>query len=341
MTLTDIEAHVAPRVAVKMLEGCPSLIRATWTFTNPRRDPKGFWAANGSVHHQQLLHLVLKTVVSPRSKWNKSFPHSIFASVFHHFRCPNLQSLTMGTDPNQKVGPMGESAPFDRTICEVDQWGPPEWHERDLDSENEQRNTLNEEDNDEGTVDDIRDSPYIRSLVFKEREAEDGSGIMFRNPFWLDFFSGFLAHSPALKTLDFVCIPFHPRQIIHVLNQCSNLETLKMQEVQLSKRRAHEGYPEPLASTDLLDWLKNASHLPFLRNLEWKLTRFPGKNGSLEDVLEARYDNGHGSLKSVDLYVGRSKDKAVVGKLDHGRINKLRERGLVVKARSYEIHESG
>ncbi|KAL0058086.1 hypothetical protein AAF712_015246 [Marasmius tenuissimus] len=342
-TLTDIDAHVAPRVAVRFMATCPVLARASWTFSNSWLPPLGFWATGSVVNHQQLLHLAIKSVPrgGHRHPWGNSFPHAIFSCILHHLRCPNLQSFTVGVDPSQKIGPMGENAPFISEGWDEEQLGLREWFEDDDDSLHVRSNYFMDWYRRSGDAGDaVKQSSYIRSVAFKNGQKNHNETIV-SDPFLPHFLDNFLDHSPSLKSLELICIPFHPHHIINVLSRCPRLETLKMREVQVPKGRFQGEYPEPLASGDLLNWLKDAGHLPNLRYLDWRLTRFPKRSGALEDLLNTLYNGGRGSLKEAHLWVGRNKDKAVVGGFDRKQLEDLRKGGLVLKVRSCEIYESG
>ncbi|KAL0058085.1 hypothetical protein AAF712_015245 [Marasmius tenuissimus] len=345
--LTDIEAHVAPLVAVSMIQCFPALTRACFAYTEPQREVLGAWVRDLPVVHKHLLQLTLKTTPSTLTAIVKrSFPHAFFSSILHQLDVPCLTSLSLGTNPRYAVLPMGLDHPLDESEYEEDLAWRRQWVECDEHAESDMLHRL---DRDPIYAQDKEDEvEFQNSFIFPDanHQCPKNGVIPLGKPFFPELLDGFLSRSPLLESLELIAIPFHAPQLVRVLERTPNLVKLDLVEVTVP-REEENLYPTPLANDVVLDWLKDTTHLPRLESLKLSLTRFPPTPGSFESMLEARYalllGNGDEAVhvfKKVDV-VCEEIDAQVGGSLAYDRLKALKDDGLCVVAHSSAIHELG
>ncbi|KAJ8089842.1 hypothetical protein PM082_018418 [Marasmius tenuissimus] len=296
--LTFFRAHVAPRVAMRILHLCTSLTDAEFEFTIPRTEFVKAWSVDPVVL-PRLVGLCLKAYPYPSAHERLSFPHDVFSAILDHVICPSLSSLTVGLEQCSVIRPMGlDSALDERTYMEVlarqriFQW---EWGSSD-------------------------DSPEQEDT----HVDRDGNPLAMM-PFFPTSLDRFLSHSPSLKELDLRFIPLHYSHLIQILKTSSKLEDLRISEADIcDELEKGLDVPEPLADTGFMDWLTHEENLPNLLHLGLRLAIYTPKCGSLETLLETLQRQG---LTSATIE-SRSKWSGSEEAFDFERLKSLQKKGL-------------
>ncbi|KAL0056720.1 hypothetical protein AAF712_016672 [Marasmius tenuissimus] len=265
--LTQIRAHVAPNVAVKMLQLCTLLLDAEFEFTMPRRTRVVPWSG-GLVVHSQLSHLSVKTSPYPRIVQRRSFPHDAFAVVLDNLVCPSLSSLTLEADALGSVRPMGRHFPADETAhmerIELQMRSIPH-----LDGPSDPPSEQEVEDD----GDDDNDGD--------ETGGKSGS----RRCFFPTSLEKFLVNSPSLRNLVLDSIPLHSSHLTRLFTVTPKLVDLTIFEWEMKKTEDAYIQPELLSDKAFLDWMACEDNLPNLRHLQLLLLHSFETGGPLTELL--------------------------------------------------------
>ncbi|KAL0058088.1 hypothetical protein AAF712_015248 [Marasmius tenuissimus] len=256
VNLTQLHAHVAPNVAVKMVQLCTSLVDAQFDFTMPRRTRVVGWSG-GLVTHPRLVRLGIKTSPYPRLCQRRSFPHDAFAVVLDNLACPSLSSMTLKADAVCGVRPMGRDLPVDETA-----------HVSRVECEMSFRRHL--------------DGPFD--------PPSDQEGESVGNSLPVHFFpislERFLVNSPSLRNLVLDSIPLHSSQLIRLFAVTPKLADLTIFEWKLRQGEDVNIRPELLSNNIFLDWIACEDSLPNLRHLHLMLSHSFEAEGPIAELIK-------------------------------------------------------
>ncbi|KAL0058087.1 hypothetical protein AAF712_015247 [Marasmius tenuissimus] len=360
--VTYVHAHVAPRVARKILGYCPAMVRAEFELTTPR-EKVAVPENDQTLVHQRLLHLTVKTKTYMQWRIAGFFPHATFAGMLDQTDFPSLLSLTLAMDselPDSDEEESEVAGVIDEAQEEVE-----EAHERELadcsedsvDNEGAQKDWANvhanEQANDQEDQADQEDEEDEEEYDSQDDEEYDSQDDVSYGKFFLkcsdagetneayfpDTIKRFLQQKPSLRSLVLENIPLHSCTLTDALTHCTNLADLTIIEVEVTEQDS-EAFPAPLPTKRFLEWLQdNVVHLPLLRHLDLGFARLPILGGvSIERVLKVRSgdceERGRG-LKWAGLRCGRKGGQAVHGEFDREQLDELRNAGLAISVWYY------